>query len=41
MTMWDLEISKPSKQTVVGFLLAWACVIAIILFTLYLVRIGA
>lgn len=39
--MWDLEISKPSKQTVVGFLLAWACVIAIILFTLYLVQIGA
>lgn len=39
--MWDLEISKPSKQTVVGFLLAWACVIAIILFTLCLVQIGA
>ena len=39
--MWGLEISKPSKQTMVGFLLAWACVIAIILFTLYLVQIGA
>ena len=41
VTMWDLEVSKPSKQTVVGFLLAWVCVIAIILFTLFLVRIGA
>ena len=41
MTMWGLEISKPSKQTVVGFLLAWVCVIAIILFTWFLVRIGA
>ena len=41
MSIWGLEISKPSKQTVVGFVLAWACVIAIILFTLYLVRIGA
>lgn len=40
MSIWGLEISKPSKQTVVGFVLAWACVIAIILFTLYLVRIG-
>ena len=39
--MWDLEVSKPSKQTVVGFLLAWVCVIVIILVTLVLVRIGA
>jgi hypothetical protein len=39
--MWGLELGKPSKQTVVGFLLAWACVIVIILVTLVLVRIGA
>ena len=41
MSIWGLEFSKPSRQTVVGFLLAWVCVIAIILFTLFLVRIGA
>ncbi len=39
--MWDLEIRKPSKQSVVGFVVAWLCVLAIILLTLFVVRIGA
>lgn len=39
--MWDLEIRKPSTQSVVGFLVAWLCTIAIILLTLFIVRIGS
>ena len=39
--MWDLEFRKPSKQTVVGFVVAWLGVIGIILLTLFVVRIGA
>ncbi len=39
--MWDLELRKPSKQTIVGFVVAWLCVIGIILFTLFVVQIGA
>ena len=39
--MWDLELRKPSKQTVVGFVVAWLGVIGIILLTLFVVRIGA
>ncbi len=39
--MWDLEIRRPSKQSVVGFVVAWLGVIAIILLTLFVVRIGA
>ncbi len=39
--MFDLEIRKPSKETVVGFIVAWICVIGIVLLTMVLVRIGA
>ena len=39
--MWGLEIRKPSKQSVIGFAVAWLCVLAIILLTLVVVRIGA
>ncbi len=39
--MFELEIRKPSRQTAVGFLVAWVCVIAIILLTMLLARIGA
>lgn len=39
--MFDLEIRKPSKETVVGFIVAWICVICIVLLTMALVRIGA
>ncbi len=39
--MWDLEIRRPSKQSVVGFVVAWLGVIVIILLTLFVVRIGA
>ncbi len=39
--MWDLEIRRPSKQSVVGFVVAWLGVIGIILLTLFVVRIGA
>ena len=38
--MLGLEIRKPSKETVVGFIVAWICVIGIIFLTLALVRIG-
>ncbi len=39
--MFGLEIRKPSKETVVGFIVTWLCVIGIILLTMALVRIGA
>ena len=39
--MFDLEIRKPSKETVIGFIVTWICVIGIIFLTLALVRIGA
>jgi len=39
--MFDLEIRKPNKETVVGFIVAWICVVAIVLLTMALVRIGA
>lgn len=39
--MFDLEIRKPNKETVVGFVVTWVCVIAIVLLTMLLVRIGA
>lgn len=38
--MFGLEIRKPSKETVVGFIVTWICVIGIILLTLALVLIG-
>lgn len=39
--MFDIEIRKPNKETVVGFIVAWICVVAIVLLTMALVRIGA
>jgi|GEM_PF-1878015 hypothetical protein len=39
--MFDLEIRKPNKETVVGFIVTWVCVIAIVLLTMALVKIGA
>ena len=39
--MFGLEIRKPSRETVIGFIITWICVIGIIFFTLALVRIGA
>ncbi len=39
--MFGLEIRKPSKETVIGFIVTWICVIGIIFLTLALVRIGA
>ena len=38
--MLDLEIRKPNRETVVGFIVAWICVVAIVLLTMALVRIG-
>ena len=35
-----LELRRPSRQTVVGFVLAWVCVLAIVLFTMWMARIG-
>lgn len=35
-----LEIPRPGRQTVWGFVLAWACVLAIVLLTMWLARIG-
>ena len=40
---WDrigLELRRPNRQTVVGFVLAWVCVIVIVLLTMWLARIG-
>ena len=39
--MFGLEIRKPNQQTVVGFIVAWVCVIAIMLLTMFIARIGA
>ena len=39
--MLDLEIRKPNRQTVVGFIVAWVCVIVIMLLTMFIARIGA
>ena len=39
--MFDLEIRKPSKQTVVGFVIGWVCVICIMLLTTLIARVGA
>lgn len=39
--MFDLEIRKPNQQTVVGFIVACVCVIAIMLLTMFIARIGA
>ena len=39
--MFGLEIRKPSRQTIVGFLVAWVFVIGIIFLTMVLARIGA
>jgi len=35
-----LEIRRPSGQTIWGFVLAWVCVLAIVLLTVWLARIG-
>jgi len=35
-----LEIPRPGRQTVWGFILAWVGVVAIILVTMWLARIG-
>ncbi len=35
-----LEVRRPSRQTVGGFILAWGCVIAIVLLTMWLASIG-
>ena len=39
--MFDLEIRKPNRQTVIGFIVAWVCVIAIIVLTMVIAQIGA
>ena len=39
--VFGLEIRKPSRETVIGFIVTWICVIGIIFLTLALVRIGA
>jgi hypothetical protein len=39
--MFGLEIRKPNKETVVGFVVAWICVFAIMGLTMILARIGA
>lgn len=39
--MFGLEIRKPNKETVVGFVVAWICVLAIMGLTMILARIGA
>lgn len=36
-----LEIPRPGRQTVWGFVLAWGVVLAIVLVTMWLARIGA
>tara|TARA_Y100000588_G_scaffold246121_1_gene260460 strand:- start:149 stop:292 length:144 start_codon:yes stop_codon:yes gene_type:complete len=36
-----LEIRRPSRQTVGGFIVAWVCVLAIVLLTVWLTGIGA
>tara|TARA_Y100000588_G_scaffold354806_2_gene409406 strand:+ start:7312 stop:7431 length:120 start_codon:yes stop_codon:yes gene_type:complete len=39
--MSDLEIRKPNRQTVIGFIVAWVCVIAIMVLTMVIAQIGA
>jgi CDP-diglyceride synthetase len=39
--MFDLEIRKPDKETVVGFIVAWVCVLLVMLLTMYIAQIGA
>ena len=39
--MSQLEIRKPSRQTVVGFIVAWVIVIFIMLLTMVIAKIGA
>jgi len=39
--MFDLEIRKPNKETVVGFIVAWVCVAFVMLLTMYIAQIGA
>ncbi len=39
--MFDLEIRKPNKETVVGFIVAWICVLCVIFLTMYIAQIGA
>ena len=39
--MFDLEIRKPNRQTVIGFIVAWGCVIAIMVLTMVIAQIGA
>lgn len=35
-----LEVRPPSRQTVVGFVLAWLCVLAIVALTVWLRALG-
>jgi len=37
----DIEIPKPSKETVVGFIIAWVFVVLLILGTVILAKIGS
>jgi hypothetical protein len=39
--MFDLEIRKPNKETVIGFIVAWVCVGVIVLLTMWIAQIGA
>ncbi len=39
--MFDLEIRKPNKETVVGFIVAWVCVLFVMLLTMFIAQIGA
>ena len=39
--MLGLEIRKPNRQTVVGFIIAWIVVIFVMLLTMFIARIGA
>ena len=39
--MFGLEIRKPSRETVVGFVVAWVVVVFIMLLTLFIAQIGA
>ena len=36
-----LEIPRPSRQTIWGFVLAWGVVLVIVLVTMWLARVGA
>ena len=39
--MFDLEIRKPNRQTVVGFIVAWVCVLLIMGLTMFIAKIGS